>query len=76
MTPTILDCLDGPDGCDGPVEWRHPLTTTGASFPRCERHWAERLERQERISVDYPDTPIPPAWFDPTLAGEKWSDDE
>lgn len=68
------ECLDGPGGCRGLVEFRAPLSGTGRSFPRCEKHWEQRLEAQERINRDYPDSPSPPGWFDPANAGETWDD--
>lgn len=73
-----LECLDEhPDGqgCRGPIEYRMPLSATGRSFPRCEAHWEERLDRQAEINERYPDTPIAPSWFDPSYAGERWNDD-
>ena len=27
------------------------------------------------FATAYPDSPIPPKWFDPTAAGERWDDD-
>lgn len=68
-------CMDGPAGCDGPVAYRMPLSGTGQSFPRCQRHWFERLDRQAQIDRRYPDQPNAPADFDPTYAGEVWDDD-
>jgi hypothetical protein len=73
--PLSLVCLDGPEGCGGPVERRAPLSSTGRSHSRCERHWNERLKVQARINEDYPDSPVPPAWFDPAAAGETWDDE-
>lgn len=69
-------CLNyGPD-CDGEVEFRMPLSGTGRSFPRCEKHWADRLEVQRGIDERYPDSPFPPADFDPTYAGEVWDEED
>ena len=62
--------------CAGAVEFRLPLSGTGRSFPRCDRHWADRLDEQERISRDYPDSPLAPAWFDPMAAGERWDEED
>jgi hypothetical protein len=71
-----LTCLDDHDGnCSGDVRWRVGTSGTGRNFPRCEAHWAKRLDRQARIDRDYPDSPVPPPWFDPTVAGERWDDD-
>lgn len=83
MTTPLLDewgdpveCLDaGPDptGCEGPVEYRMALSGTGRSFPRCDKHWDERCDRQEEINQRYPYHQ--PADFDPMYAGERWDDD-
>lgn len=72
MTHDTPQCLDGPDGCSGPVEYRMALSGTGRSFPRCDAHWARRLDEQDRITRTYPDSPAPPDWFDPSAAGEHW----
>ena len=71
---THADCLDGPEGCQGEVEFRFPLSVTGKSFPRCDYHWFKRLEVQEEINARYPT--LPPSDFDPTYAGERWDEDE
>ena len=71
-----LECLDGPAGCLGPVFYRQPLSSTGRSFPRCSHHWEQRLDAQETISRHYPDSPIPPDWYDPAYAGERWGEDD
>ena len=72
------ECLgadDTTDVCAGPVELRTPMSGTGISYPRCERHFELRLDLQDRLSRDYPDSSQPPAWFDPSNAGERWDDD-
>jgi len=69
-----MKCLDQYNGkCAGPVEYRMPLSGTGKSFPRCEQHWGERLDRQERIDRMYP-VHAPSDW-DPAYAGEHWGSD-
>jgi len=68
-----LECLDGPDGCDGVVEYRMALSATGRSFPRCNKHWDERLQKEEEIRQRYP--VLAPADFDPLYAGERWDED-
>jgi hypothetical protein len=77
-TETLV-CLDAQADvehvCRGEVEYREPLSPTGRSFPRCEVAWGKRLDEQERIDRDYPDSPHPPSWFDYTLAGESWDGD-
>lgn len=76
-TSEALRCLDAGDAhtCTGPVEYRHALSSTGVSYPRCDGAWAERLDDQQRLRRDYPDSPVPPAWFDEAAAGERWDDD-
>lgn len=73
--PTCLDDGD-PEGCEGKVEYRLPLTDTGIPYPRCDKHWAARLDIQAGINERYPDSPIPPADFDPSYAGERWNEDD
>lgn len=73
-----LECLESGndhDPCRGAVEYRMALSASGKNFPRCDHHWSKRLTEQERINQDYPDSPSPPAWFDPMDAGERWDDD-
>ena len=72
-----VTCLDGDLNCDGPVEYRSPLSSTGKSFPRCDRHWSDRLDTQERINQRYghPDSVSPPVGFDESYAGERWDED-
>ena len=66
-------CLELDLSCKGPVELRMPLTETGKPFPRCDHHWAVRLEIQEGINHRYPEHQ--PSDFDPTYAGERWEED-
>ena len=67
-------CLDEHKGdCEGMIEYRMPLTETGRAFPRCDKHWGERLDQQERINERYP--MLAPADFDPLYAGERWDDE-
>lgn len=77
-----IECIDRPrspssehEACRGEVLYRESLTGTGTAIPRCDFHWGVRLDFQEQINRDYPDSPVPPAWFDPTFAGERWNDD-
>lgn len=63
---------DDPD-CSGPVEYRMPLSGSGRSFPRCDKHWAVRLDVQEEINRKYPTNQ--PSDFDPAYAGERWDED-
>lgn len=73
-TTTDLECLDSYQGeCRGDVEYRFALSATGKSFPRCDEHWAERLDVQEGINRRYPTHT--PSDFDPGYAGESWDED-
>lgn len=49
VTPHLkaTDCLDFSEDCNGGVEYRHPLSATGRSFPRCDFHWELRLDKHE-----------------------------
>lgn len=62
-----------PQQCAGAVEYRYPLSGTGQSFPRCEKHWEERLENEEKLRERYPEHA--PSDFDPAYAGEYWGED-
>jgi hypothetical protein len=74
--PIIRECLDDHrGGCSGAVVLRPSLTGTGMAIPRCDHHWQVRLEKDEEERAIYPDSLIPPAWFDPTAAGERWDDE-
>lgn len=70
-----VSCLDNwaGDPCEGEVEYRMPLSGTGKSFPRCDKHWAKRLDREQELRERYPEQP--PADFDPLYAGESWDED-
>lgn len=68
-TAQTLACIDDYHGdCSGDVELRESLTGTGTPIPRCDKHWNDRLDREEGYrafeswgrNVD---------WFD---AGEVW----
>ena len=72
-SPEPLECLDGPEGCEGAVEYRMALSGTGVSYPRCDKHWSDRLDVQEGINRRYPTHA--PSDFDPSYAGESWDDD-
>lgn len=69
---TAPRCLEHGEDCSGEVEYRDALSPTGKRFPRCDAHWSKRLDAQERINRDYPDSANPPSWFDPSYAGESW----
>ncbi len=73
---TAFDCIeyrpDNPE-CKGTVEYRMSLSPSGRSYPRCWHHWSARLDTQASINRRYPSQQ--PADFDPTYAGERWSDE-
>lgn len=70
-----VGCISGHEGgCSGPVEYRMPLSGTGRSFPRCNRHWQERLDREQELRERYPEH-APRDWS-PLDAGEAWGEDD
>ena len=71
----LRKCIENPDDCAGTVQLRPSLSGSGMAIARCDHHWKLRLKGDEQLRRDYPDSPIPPAWFDPTIAGERWDDD-
>jgi hypothetical protein len=74
--PAAEDCLDfHPETCAGAVEYRMALSGTGVPYPRCDKHWSDRLDTEQRLRRDYPDSPCPPSWFDASYAGEHWDSD-
>jgi hypothetical protein len=68
-----IECLEGPDGCHGPVEHRWP-GYGDKSWPRCQKHGDARVAREEQAieRSGNPDSPCAPAGFDPMDAGESW----
>ena len=77
MTNVRMRCLDdhGRGTCRGEVLPRE-RPRDGSAYPRCEGHWEVRRAEYARIDRDYPDSPNPPEWFDPTYAGEVWDDSD
>jgi hypothetical protein len=69
-----MECLDKSAECAGAVEYRMPLSGTGRSFPRCDKHWSDRLDVQRGIDERYPSHP--PQDWSPLDAGESWYEDE
>ena len=73
---------DGPQVCSGPLE----LTVSKSGVTRvmrCAAHAAAYYDRMDALERDvqsrFPgyDVPgsVPPPWFDPMMAGERWDDD-
>ena len=71
MSPVELACIDGPDGCAGPVEPCWPGHGERL-WPRCEHHDRERRRRERAAD---PDSILAPPGFDPDDAGERWDRD-
>lgn len=70
-----LQCINDSYGdCAGPVEYRMPLSATGRSFPRCAKHWSDRLDLERGLRQRYPEQP-PPDWS-PLDAGEAWDEED
>ncbi len=71
-----LECLDAGSStpCEGPVEYRVAMSSTGRSFPRCEKHFDIAYRRFEETQRKY-GSPIAPKDFDPLYAGEHWDED-
>lgn len=67
-------CINGPETCEGDLD-AYSFGRNGKAFPRCRKHAEERMETEERLNQDYPDSDMPPAWFDPAYAGEHWDSD-
>ena len=74
-----MECIDGPDGCQGLVMKYYALSGSGERYPRCDQHYSEYVMRvqplMDEIRARYPDTDVAPDWFDPTYAGEHWDED-
>lgn len=72
---TAEDCLQyDPDTCKGEVEYFSP-DGRGNAFPRCQYHIEKRMESYENSMEKYAHSDVPPDWFDPMDAGERWDDD-
>jgi hypothetical protein len=67
-------CLNEGSDCRGRVEFHlNPDRDDFKAFPRCEYHQAKRLEQADKNREYMSDTP--PAWFDPSYAGERWDEE-
>lgn len=71
-----MNCLEAhKNDCQGPVEYHSTDPGVRPAFPRCAKHWDERLDRMENSIERYANSDVPPSWFDPTYAGERWEED-
>jgi hypothetical protein len=71
-------CLNQSDECVGPVEFRPCPPRGERSFPRCEFHHEQRwAQYDDPDSIErWADSDVPPPWFDPMDAGERWNEDD
>lgn len=68
-----MKCLQENGDCQGLVEMR---SLDGVKWwPRCEYHWAKRLDSYDNSIERYAHSSVAPDWFDPSYAGESWDDD-
>lgn len=75
MPEDDLTCLRASydsENCRGEVTQRPSFTTV---IFECEYHMDQSLRRNAETRRRYPDSDVAPRWFDPTVAGETWSDD-
>ena len=72
------ECLEGPDGCDGPVGLHAALSGSGERYSRCQGHFDLYVARvQPKLDVIAQRYPVKaPGWFDPEFCGERWSDED
>jgi len=68
-----LRCIDGPEGCAGPVKQRWPGYGQ-RTWSRCEQHANARIHREHAHRDEIPDGACIPTDFDPADAGERWAE--
>lgn len=70
-----LRCLEAGSRteCAGPVEYRM-LPDNPRSFPRCEAHFAKRLDQSPR-NLELT-SPARASWYDKAAINEEWDEDE
>ena len=63
--------------CKGTVEYRWNGYNDGKSSLRCAAHGDAQIDRANDPNsvAKYADSDVPPSWFDPTIAGERWDED-
>ena len=71
-----LECIDGYDGgCEGEVEYhQNPYSDSFRAWPRCDKHFDAYVDRMRGIAQRYPVNA--PSDFDPSYAGEVWSEED
>ena len=72
-----MECMDEHlEDCRGPVTMHSIDPGRTGAFPRCDKHWADRLRRRENSMEKYENSDVAPSWFDPMAAGERWDEDD
>ena len=69
MIPCADYDLEAREPCQSPA-----TETTPAGRDLCARHADSFWETREQALSDYPDSDVPPSWFDPSYAGETWGE--
>lgn len=71
-----VECMESHTGqCSGKVQYHSVDPGRAKAWPRCQKHWSERLRRREGSLERYEHSDVAPSWFDPTAAGERWDDE-
>ena len=80
---TDLECVDAPNEdywetgpCKGTVDMHPALSGSGNAYPYCGRHYDAYRVRMEKVNSRWPVTDQAPPWFNPTLAGEIWHEND
>lgn len=75
----MIECLRATHdskNCMGEITARATDATANEEEPllvwECRWHMEQSRKRDEELRERYPDSDVPPAWFDPTIAGEEW----
>lgn len=70
-----MKCINESPECEGEVELRPAPPMGEKSYARCEYHQAQRWARYDGSLEQEAQSPVPPDWFDPSFAGERWDDE-
>jgi hypothetical protein len=68
------ECIEFGPACQGAVDYFSP-DGQGSAPPRCAYHREQRVKLHENSLGRYAYSDVPPSWFNPTIAGERWDDD-
>lgn len=71
-----VTCLDDwNDDCEGEVAYhQNPYSDSFKAWPRCDKHYAAYIDRMQALAQRYPVNA--PSDFDPSYAGEVWSEED